>query len=63
VVGEEMGEEVGEERVKRTVNAIDAYDIFQDGGALIWGLPVQQDAIGLDAGKRNEGRDGDLETQ
>jgi hypothetical protein len=49
--------------VKRTVNAIDAYDIFHNGSALVWGLPVQQDTIGLDAGKRNEGRDGDLETQ
>jgi hypothetical protein len=48
---------------KRTVNAIDAYDIFQDRGALVRGLPVQQHAVGLDAGERNERCDGDFETE
>ena len=48
----------GKEKKRRTVDAIDAYDIFQNGGALVWGLPVQQHAVGLDGGERNERCDG-----
>lgn len=47
----------------RTVDAIDAYDILQDGSTLVGGLPVEQNAIGLDAGERNERCDGHLETE
>jgi hypothetical protein len=46
-----------------TVDSVDAYDIFDDRGALVGGLPVQQHAICLDAGERDEGRDGDLEAE
>lgn len=47
----------------RTVNAVDAYDIFQDGRSLVWRFPVQQHAVCADAGERDEGRDGHLEAK
>lgn len=46
-----------------TVYAVDANDVFEDRGALVGGLPVQQDAVGLDSSERDEGREGDLEAE
>jgi hypothetical protein len=46
-----------------TVYAVDTYDIFDNGGALVWWFPVQQHAISLDSGERHLGRDGDLEAE
>lgn len=45
------------------VYAVDADYVFEDRGALVWRLPVQQHAIGLDASERDEGRDGDFEAE
>ncbi len=44
------------------IDAIDANDILDHRGAL-GRLPVQQHAVGLDAGQRNEGRNGDFEAK
>ena len=46
-----------------TVDSIDADDILDDRRALIWRFPVQQHAVGLDAGKRHKRGDGHLEAQ
>lgn len=43
------------------IDAIDANNIFEDRGALVRGLPVEEDPVCLDAGEGNEGRDGDFE--
>jgi hypothetical protein len=46
-----------------TINPVDANDIFQDRGALVGRLPVQQNAVGFDSSKRDEGCDGDFEAK
>ena len=46
-----------------TINAVDAYDIFDDRGALVRGFPVQQHAVCLDSSERYQRRDGNLEAE
>jgi hypothetical protein len=47
----------------RTIDAVDADDIFEDRGTLVWRLPVQRHPVGLDSSERDEGSDGDFEAE
>jgi len=46
-----------------TVYAVDADHVFQNRGALVWRLPVQQHAVCLYSGERHQRRNRDFEAK
>lgn len=46
-----------------TVDAVDAYDIFEYGRARVWRFPMEENAIRLDARKRHDRRNGHFQSE